>query len=73
MTEEPTHDHLLTAKRAAEVIGTTESTLKQSRYTGHLFGKAAPAFIRFGRCIRYRQSTLLKFVHQFPEIKNTSC
>lgn len=66
------HLKLLRGQEAAPILGTTCSTLKQSRYTGLLFGKPAPKFIKMGRSARYKLVELLKFRDQFPEYENTS-
>jgi len=39
-------DHLINDKEAARIIGATRATIRQSRHTGTLFGKAAPPFIK---------------------------
>jgi hypothetical protein len=63
---------LLTTTDAADLLGSEASTLKQSRHTGILFGKAAPPFVKMGRSARYKLSALLEFRDQFPEYRNTS-
>ncbi|MDA1371709.1 MAG: hypothetical protein O2971_13240 [Proteobacteria bacterium] len=68
----PNIDPLLCDQEAAQVLGTTSASLKQSRYTGQLFGKPAPRFMKMGRSARYRLSVLLRFRDQFPEYQNTS-
>ncbi len=65
-------DQLLDDKAAAKLLGAAPSSLKQSRYTGSLFGKTAPPFLKLGRSTRYRLSVLLEFRSQFPEYRNTS-
>lgn len=65
-------DPILNAQQAASFLNTTTATLKQSRYTGMLYGKPAPCFIKMGRIIRYRLSTLMAFREQFPECRNTT-
>lgn len=65
-------DQLLNEKEASNVLSTTAATLKQSRYTGILFGKPSPSFIKMGRSTRYKLSVLLIFLEQFPEYQNTS-
>lgn len=65
-------DHLVTEKQAAPMVGCSAASLKQSRHTGILFGRPAPPFVKMGRSARYKISTLLRFVSQFPEYQNTS-
>ena len=61
------HDQILTTKEAAPVVGCAAPSLKQSRVSGELFGVQAPAFIRMGRTIRYKYSTLINWREQFGE------
>ena len=65
-------DIIIPTQDAARLIGAAPSSLKQSRYTGVLFGQPAPTFIKMGRSTRYKLSVLLEFVDQFPEYINTS-
>ena len=65
-------DSLLTTLESARIVGAEPSSLKQSRHTGVLFGKAAPVFLKMGRSTRYQLSTLLEFRQQFPQYQNTS-
>ncbi len=65
-------DPLLGDTEAAKVLGSTNSSMKQSRYTGQLFGRPAPKFIKMGRSAKYKLSTLLTFRDQFPEFQNTA-
>jgi|TARA_B110000908_G_scaffold155053_1_gene192904 hypothetical protein len=65
-------DIIIPTQDAARLIGAAPSSLKQSRYTGLLFGKPAPKFIKMGRSARYKLVELLKFRDQFPEYENTS-
>jgi len=65
-------DSLLTTVESARIVGAEPSSLKQSRHTGILFGKAAPIFLKMGRSTRYRLSKLLEFRDQFPQYQNTS-
>lgn len=66
------YDPLLNDKEAAPVVGSTANSLRQSRYTGLLFGVQAPKFLKMGRSIRYRLSELLAFIDSFPEIESTT-
>ena len=63
---------LLTEKQSTLILGTTASTLKQSRHTGMLYGKPSPAFVKMSRSVRYKLSALLEFRDQFPVYQNTS-
>jgi len=65
-------DPLLNEVEAAKVLGSTPSSIKQSRYTGELFGFPAPRYLKMGRSTKYRLSTLLEFRDQFPEFQNTA-
>jgi hypothetical protein len=65
-------DIIIPTQDAARLIGAAPSSLKQSRYTGVLFGQPAPTFIKMGRSTRYKLSVLLEFIDQFPEYINTS-
>lgn len=65
-------DPLLPESQAAEILGTTKNTLKQSRHTGILFGKKAPAFIKLGRSAKYKLSTLIAFRDEFPSYHSTA-
>jgi len=57
---------------AAFVLLVAASTLKLSRHTGILSGVKAPAYIKRGRSVVYRQSTLEEWLSQFEEQENTS-
>jgi len=57
---------------SAEFINCAHQTLKLSRHTGLLFGVKAPEYIKRGRSIVYRKSTLEKWLAQFVERPNTS-
>jgi hypothetical protein len=63
---------ILSNDSAAELLGVSAATLKQSRHTGVLFGASAPPFLKLGRNVRYRLSSLNQYLEQFPEYKNTS-
>ena len=64
-------DPFLADREAAEVVGASPTTLKQSRHTGLLFGRTSPKFSKMGRSVRYRLSNLIKFRDQFPEYQST--
>ncbi len=63
---------LLSTHEAAIEIGCSPNTLKQSRMSGELFGKQAPAFEKRGKKVLYRKETLEKFNSQFAEQANTA-
>mgnify|MGYP003634448906 CR=1 FL=1 len=65
-------DNLLSNRNAASIVGTTPDALKGARCTGLLFGIPAPSFIRIGRTIRYKESTLQAWLDQFEEQTSTS-
>jgi len=65
-------EKLLSTFQAGKILGVQANTLKQSRHTGILFGKEAPRYLKMGRSIRYKLSSLLEFRRQFFEYKNTS-
>lgn len=65
-------DPLLDDPEAALLLKTTAGNMKQSRYTGKLYGKPAPKFIKMGRRAKYRRSRLLQFIAQFEEFQSTS-
>ncbi|MCP5330550.1 MAG: hypothetical protein H7A05_06110 [Pseudomonadales bacterium] len=65
-------DPILCDVEAAKVLDSTSASLKQSRYTGMLFGRPAPKFIKMGRSAKYKLSTLLAFRDQFIEFQNTA-
>lgn len=65
-------DPLLGDVEAAEVLSSTCASMRQSRYTGQLFGRPAPRFTKMGRSAKYKLSTLLEFRDQFPEFQNTA-
>lgn len=52
-------DKLITPKELAEYLSTTTANLAQLRYRGE-----GPAFIRAGRSIRYRESTVQEWLDE---------
>lgn len=67
VTSNPETDFLLPDAVAANILGTSHNNLKISRCTGKLFGVAAPSFLKIGRTVRYRKSTLQAWASQFEE------
>tara|TARA_R110002049_G_scaffold309283_1_gene520072 strand:+ start:2376 stop:2618 length:243 start_codon:yes stop_codon:yes gene_type:complete len=65
-------DNLLSNRNAAPIVGTTPDALKISRCTGLLFGLPAPKYLKIGRTIRYKKSTLQEWLNQFEEQSSTS-
>jgi hypothetical protein len=62
----------LSNKEASFLIGCAPNSLKQSRVSGLLFGVQAPSFLKLGYSVRYKKSTLEKWLSQFSEQSNTS-
>lgn len=58
---------LLTPKEASKAIRCSEGSLRASRVTGRIFGKATPPYIKRGRQIMYKRSTLMKWLDDFQE------
>jgi len=63
---------LFNTYEAAAFLAIEPMTLKQSRHTGELFNRRAPKFLKMGRTVRYRLSTLETYLAQFPELANTA-
>ncbi|MEH6559569.1 MAG: hypothetical protein V7708_17370 [Oceanicoccus sp.] len=57
---------------AASFIGCAPSTLKISRVTGRLLGRAAPQFIKYGKKVVYDRDTLQVWIDQFGTRNNTA-
>jgi len=66
------NEYLLKNNSAADLVNCAHTTLKLSRCTGQLFGVKAPEYIKRGRSVVYRKSTLEKWLAQFVERPNTS-
>ena len=64
--------NLLTSNEAAIYLCCSANSLKTSRVTGQLLSVAAPAYLKMGVTIRYKLSTLDKWLEQFTEQKNTA-
>jgi hypothetical protein len=52
-------ERLLLPKEAAEILKLSTSWLAKARMEG-----TGPEFVKFGRAVRYKQSSLLKFIHE---------
>lgn len=72
MQQSPPSTSWLDTKQAAELLGFSQSTIANSRYTGLLGGVTAPKFRKMGKSIRYEQSTLNTWRSQFKEQVSTS-
>lgn len=61
-------DPLLTSKEAANHLGYSEETLRDSRTSGRLSGVDAPPHIKLGtRSVRYRLSAVEGWIAQFEK------
>ena len=57
---------VLTADEAAAYLGVSRSTLARARMCGNLFGVPAPAFVHFGRTVRYMRVTIDDWLMTLP-------
>ena len=67
-----TPDRLLTETEAAELLGFSKNTLRAWRVTGRPHGDSPPQFVKCGRSVRYRLSTLLTWMDNQPCHRSTS-
>jgi excisionase family DNA binding protein len=66
-------DSLLRHDEAARYLGVSPSHLRRARYTGELFkGCEAPRYIKLGRAVRYKKSTLDEWLTNLREFGNTA-
>ena len=63
---------LLTTEQVAALLDCCKQTIYQSRCSGKLFGVKAPRFLRKGKRVFYRQSTLEQFMANFQEYDSTA-
>ena len=64
---------LFNTREAAHYLGVTVAKLRNSRYTGELYGGVAtPRYHKFGRSVMYRKSTLDEWLASLPEYSNTA-
>ena len=64
---------LLRPVEAAIYIGVSDAQLRQSRHTGEIFaGISTPAFLKLGKSVFYRRSTLDAWVASLSEYTNTT-
>lgn len=52
-------EHHLLPEEAAKILKLSGSWLAKARMDG-----TGPEFVKFGRAVRYKQSSLLKFIHE---------
>jgi hypothetical protein len=52
-------ERLLLPEEAAKILHLSPSWLAKARMDG-----TGPEFVKFGRAVRYKQSSLLKFIHE---------
>lgn len=62
---------LLSSNNAANFLGYSGSTLRNSRYTGTLAGVDAPPHIKLGKSVRYDVGSLNNWLTQFHKLANT--
>lgn len=62
----------LNSSEAAIFIGCSSSTMKISRVTGRLLGKAAPTYRKLGKKVVYDLTVLQEWLEQFANQKNTA-
>ncbi len=62
----------LSNSEAAIFIGCSPSTMKISRVTGRLLGKAAPSYRKLGKKVAYDLTILQEWLEQFANQKNTA-
>lgn len=63
---------LLNEKQASLYLGLEPTTLKTSRAKGTLLGKPAPAWLKFGRTVRYKRDTLEAWAEQYGKVISPS-
>lgn len=63
---------LLNTRQAADYLGFSPITINNSRYTGLLGGVTAPGFVKMGKSVFYKPSTLDDWLSQFKEQTSTS-
>ena len=59
MTSETEENTLLTTHQAAEMLGTTERTLRTYR-----FDNVGPPYVKLGRSIRYSRDALINYIDE---------
>jgi len=61
----------MNSKEAAEFLGYSEKTLRDSRGTGKLGGVESPPYKKIGRFCIYDKTDLISWLSQFNKITNT--
>jgi hypothetical protein len=59
---------LLSSNNAANFLGYSDNTLRNSRYTGTLAGVNAPPHIKLGTSVRYEMESLNGWLKQFHQL-----
>lgn len=62
-------ERLLTVKQVAEITGMAVGTLNRARVYGTL---NAPAHVKLGKSVRYKLSTVMRFISSQTEYQHTS-
>ncbi len=64
---------ILRHTEAARYLGVSPDQLRLSRHTGELFkGVSTPAYLKVGHAVRYRKTTLEKWLADLPEYCSTA-
>ena len=61
----------MTSKEAAEFLGYSEKTLRDSRVSGKLGGVESSPYKKIGRLCKYEKADLISWLAQFKKITNT--
>ncbi len=61
-------DRLLKVEETAEIIGSAVGTLNRARVIGGNF----PSYVKIGKSVRYKMSTVLKWMEDQQEHQTTS-
>lgn len=62
-------NRLLTTKETAEMIGVAPGTLTRARVYG---SPDFPAYVKIGKSVRYKLSTVSAYIKNMPEFHSTS-
>jgi predicted DNA-binding transcriptional regulator AlpA len=61
-------NELLNDKQVSELIGSAQATLRKSRMKGEkLLGVNPPSYLKLGRSVRYRRSTVLAWLESLEQ------
>lgn len=71
MNKEVISKSLLSNLEAADYLSLSFRTLNNSRHTGILCGRKAPAYLKIGKTIRYKKQNLDEWLTQFNQQTNT--